>query len=102
MADAAGNEYVFSLGLVPVQEWIAEARRSRDLKAGSAFLAFVMWRLLAELEKECATILLPWPPSKGFQAEAPESFAEALDWYGIPNRASGLIGARFPRGQKEG
>jgi hypothetical protein len=79
--------FVFSLGLVPVQEWIAEARRSRDLKAGSAFLAYVMWRLLARLKEEGATVLLPWPS----QEEAPRSFGDALEKYGIPNRASGLL-----------
>jgi hypothetical protein len=84
MADAGVRGYVFSLGLVPVQEWIAEARRSRDLKAGSAFLAYVMWCLLARLEKEGATILLPWPPPDGFQAKAPKLFAQTLDQYGIP------------------
>jgi hypothetical protein len=30
--------YVFSLGLLPVQEWIEKARRSRDLRAGSVLL----------------------------------------------------------------
>jgi CRISPR-associated protein Cmr2 len=88
--------YVFSLGLVPVQEWIAESRRSRDLKAGSAFLAHVMWRLLARLEREGATLWLPGPPAEGFQKDAPASFAEALERYGIPNRASGRIGATDP------
>jgi hypothetical protein len=96
MADLGVSGYVFSLGLVPVQEWIAEARRSRDLKAGSAFLAFVMWRLLARLEEE-TTILLPFPPREGFQTKAPESFAKALDQYGIPNRASGLVRTSDPK-----
>ena len=42
---------VFSLGLIPVQEWIAQARRSRDLRAGSVFLWHTLARVLARLEK---------------------------------------------------
>ena len=46
------TSYVFSLGLIPVQEWIAQARRSRDLRAGSVFLWHVMAKLLARLDNQ--------------------------------------------------
>lgn len=53
---------VFSLGLLPVQEWIAQARRSRDLRAGSVFLWYTMARVLARLERDLGAEiwLLKW------------------------------------------
>jgi len=42
--------YLFSLGLVPVQAWVEEARRSRDLRAGSVILWWTMARVLHTLE----------------------------------------------------
>lgn len=53
--------YVFSLGLIPVQEWIAEARRSRDLRAGSVFLCHVMARLLTDLQARSDSCALLFP-----------------------------------------
>ena len=85
--------YVFSLGLIPVQEWIAQARRSRDLRAGSAFLCHLMARTLAALAQEGAEILLPRePPGISFAALADLRQALAAP-YGIPNRASGYLDA---------
>jgi hypothetical protein len=46
------EKLVFSLGLIPVQEWIAQARRSRDLRAGSVFLWHTLARVLARLEQQ--------------------------------------------------
>lgn len=43
------TDYIFTLGLIPVQDWIAQARRSRDLRAGSVFLWHVMAKLLTRL-----------------------------------------------------
>lgn len=48
----------WSLGLLPVQSWIAEARRSRDLWVGSRLLALLMGDLLSRLNARGA-ILLP-------------------------------------------
>jgi urease accessory protein UreF len=57
------EKLVFSLGLIPVQEWIAQARRSRDLRAGSVFLWYAMARVLARLEQDLAAeIWLPRSP----------------------------------------
>ena len=50
--------YVFSLGLIPVQEWIAQARRSRDLKAGSAILCRLTAGALEALGTEGIEILV--------------------------------------------
>lgn len=96
--------WVFSLGLIPVQEWIAEARRSRDLRAGSVFLWWMMAKVLARMEQEGARFLLPRPPKTptdpddddpgGFARLASLPFHEALDTpYGLPNRASGWLEA---------
>jgi hypothetical protein len=73
---------VFSLGLIPVQEWIAQARRSRDLRAGSVFLWYTMARVLARLEQPdfAAEIWLPRPPRGWtFQKLAALPFSQALD-----------------------
>lgn len=87
--------YVFSLGLIPVQEWIAEARRSRDLRAGSAFLCHVMARLLATIQAQTDSCELLFPlVSEGDLWKLAESFPSALGVaYGIPNRASGYCEA---------
>jgi hypothetical protein len=81
---------------MPVQEWIEEARRSRDLRVGSVLLGFLMAKVLRALQgavqAEIVLPSLPDGPSDDFPqlADAP-SFADALkaDVYGIPNRASG-------------
>ena len=89
-------DYLFSLGLIPVQEWIAQARRSRDLRAGSVFLWHVMAKLLTRLEAEVEEfeIWTPKAPEGGFARLAKHSFREALaERYGIPNRASGRFTA---------
>lgn len=87
-------DYIFSLGLIPVQEFIAEARRSRDLRAGSAMLSWLMSKVLEKLEKEVeAKVIIPHPgalePFKG------KKFPEILKQvkYSIPNRASGYCAA---------
>jgi len=87
-------DYIFSLGLIPVQEFIAEARRSRDLRAGSAMLSWLMSKVLEKLEKEVeAKVIIPHPgalePFKG------KKFPEILKQvkYSIPNRASGYCTA---------
>jgi hypothetical protein len=91
--------YLFSFGLVPVQDWIEKARRSRDLRAGSVWLWHVMAKVLSHLrDGQGAEILLPREPSDdpdgSFSAIARASFAQALALpYGIPNRASGYLEA---------
>lgn len=76
-------DYVFSLGLIPVQDWIAQARRSRDLRAGSVFLWHTLAKLLTRLEGEstrlgAVEIWTPEPPPRGFEGLARLSFKEAL------------------------
>ena len=90
------EKLVFSLGLIPVQEWIAQARRSRDLRAGSVFLWQVLAGVLAHLEEDfAAEIWLPrLPCGKTFRDLASLPFSQALaEPYGIPNRASGVCQA---------
>ncbi|MCK6683912.1 MAG: hypothetical protein L6R30_16040 [Thermoanaerobaculia bacterium] len=86
----------WSIGLVPVQDWITAARRSRDLRAGSAYLSWIMATLLSRLEKETsADIAVPRPPQgiETFQEMADKRFRGFLADadYSIPNRASGSI-----------
>jgi hypothetical protein len=52
--------YLFSLGLIPVQEWIGQARRSRDLRAGSVLLCHLMAGLLSRISKAGAEV--PFEP----------------------------------------
>lgn len=82
----------WSFGLTPVQSWIAEARRSRDLLAGSRMLAWVMADLLAALRQAGATVLLPrldgeqLSPLQGSLERALAGTSATL-----PNRASGWL-----------
>lgn len=93
------SRYSFSLGVVPVQAWIAEASRSRDLRAGSTFLSWLMAKLLVHLEEVLSvdeTPRIPLEPeleqgSGFFRRLAEGTFAAALaKEYSIPNRASGF------------
>ena len=49
----------WSLSLIPVQQWISEARRSRDLLVGSGLLAWTAARVLRRLKAAGAEIVLP-------------------------------------------
>lgn len=83
----------WSIALIPVQDWISEARRSRDLLAGSRLLSWMMAHLLEDLTERDGlevTAIVPATPDGGWSKLATKSFAEALDArYSIPNRASG-------------
>jgi hypothetical protein len=84
----------WSLAIAPVQQWIAEARRSRDLLAGSAILSWLMARLLQRVLQARGELILP-----GLTGEDLEIYAGGLFEvlrrdrlaYGIPNRASGIL-----------
>ncbi|MCB9089715.1 MAG: hypothetical protein H6628_15555, partial [Calditrichae bacterium] len=53
-------DHIFSIGLVPVQAFISEARRSRDLRAGSAILSWFMREILVKLKTTYgAKLLIP-------------------------------------------
>ena len=96
------RRYVFSVGIVPVQAWIAEALRSRDLRAGSALLSWLMAKLLVHLREELgAEAQIPRegePGLFGRLAADEGGFGAALKaGYGIPNRASGFCLASGPR-----
>jgi hypothetical protein len=87
--------YVFSLGLIPVQDWIEKARRSRDLRAGSVLLCHLMAGVLVHLRNQLkAEIRLPAESPDSPFAELAANFATALRLdYGIPSRASGYCEA---------
>lgn len=100
---SSATHYLLSLGLVPVQSWLAEARRSRDLRAGSVILWWTMARVLHTLERQAqARFLLPPEPDGGFARLAGRSLAQALEEpYGIPNRATGWTGKLEPEAARE-
>lgn len=80
----------WSIGLIPVQEWIAEARRSRDLKIGSAMLSWFMAVALKELTGNGAALFVPALTPNEVDAIAEQKPPDLLESkYGIPNRASG-------------
>ncbi len=86
-------KYIFSLGLIPVQDFIAESRRSRDLRAGSAILSWFMRKVLLHLKiKHQAVILIP---HKGCLDSGDPPFENIMDdvAYSLPNRASGYFEA---------
>jgi len=86
----------WSLAIAPVQQWIAEARRSRDLLAGSAILSWLMARLLRRVLQADGELTLPELTGEDLEVYAGELFEvlrrERLA-YGIPNRASGILHA---------
>jgi CRISPR-associated protein Cmr2 len=92
-----GPSVVWSMGIVPVQAWIGEARRSRDLLAGSTILSWLMARLLSSPPMAAADVRLP-PLDGGVPSGADGPLAAALDGAtdGIPSRASGLLEATVP------
>jgi len=79
----------WSLSLIPVQQWISEARRSRDLLVGSGLLAWTVAEVLRRLKVAGARIVVPDPR---LVERAPEGgWREWLErgTYSLPNRASG-------------
>lgn len=82
----------WSLALTPAQSWIAEARRSRDLLAGSRILAWLMGRLLGHLKAQGANVRLPQVTDEDLRSLA-GSLAQALDAGsgGVSNHASGWV-----------
>lgn len=86
--------YIFSVGLIPVQEFIAEARRSRDLRTGSAMLSWFMSRILEKLLKlkNEAELIIPYQKSvERFQGKTFEDILNHAE-YSLPNRATGYCG----------
>jgi len=79
----------WSLGLIPVQDYIIEATRSRDLKAGSTLLSWIMGNVLDSLKQASVkptNLIIPQTyrhPESSFE----DTFNNSL--YNIPNRATG-------------
>ena len=86
-------KYIFSLGLIPVQDFIAESRRSRDLRAGSAILSWFMRKVLLYLKsKHTAVILIPHASCLNSGDLLFEDILDRVE-YSLPNRASGYFEA---------
>ncbi len=80
----------WSIGLIPVQEWIAEARRSRDLKIGSAMFSWLMAVALERVVDDGGVLFVPSLDRVTVEAVAKQSVSDLLrTHYGIPNHASG-------------
>lgn len=90
------ENYIFSIGIIPVQEFISEATRSRDLKAGSVMLSWIMSRALLQIKNEIKDTEIVLPAiSDADLYWAERNFKETLEQqeYSIPNRASGFCKA---------
>ncbi len=96
-----GFRTYWSLGLTPAQSWIAEARRSRDLRAGSRILAWIMGRLLLFLQERRATVRLP-QVTKADLDDLDGLLAKALGGGsgGVSNYAGGWV--ELPLAEAEG
>lgn len=90
--------YVFSFGLIPVQEFITEATRSRDLRSGSALLSWLMKEALRAI-KERLDIKILIPSKKLYSEIATKTLKDILmnATYSLPNRASGYCEAQDDR-----
>lgn len=89
--DATASRTLFwSLSLVPVQEWIAAARRSRDLLVGSALLSWLMARILRSLASLDAEVVVPSPKLLDRVPDGPFRSCLARSSYSLSNRASGV------------
>jgi CRISPR-associated protein Cmr2 len=88
--EATVNQFIFSIGIVPVQSFISEARRSKDLRAGSVILSWMMQKIIGYLAKNTPTVQL-WIPK--IPNPKPVDFATALQSteYSLPNRVTGQI-----------
>ena len=85
-------KYFFSIGLIPVQDFIEEATRCRDLRAGSALLSWFTASSLHYLQKSHnAIIIIPHFENEELKTIAESDFKILLEKveYSIPNRASG-------------
>jgi CRISPR-associated protein Cmr2 len=81
----------WSVGLTPVQSWISEARRSRDLLVGSRLLAWTMGQLLVRLKGRGAEVWLPQVEDGDLSTvsdKLPESFSGST---ATTNHASGFL-----------
>lgn len=96
-----GPRLFWSLALTPVQSWIAEARRSRDLLAGSRSLAWLMEELLIAVAEADGSVLLPHLDAGELQPSR-RSFGSAVraGSSAVSNRASGWIA--LPQEQARG
>jgi len=79
----------WSVGLTPIQEWIGEARRSRDLLAGSRILSWLMRGLLCELQQRNGVEIIT--PAFAKHGKPSTIHQELEESYSLPSHASGTI-----------
>jgi hypothetical protein len=89
-------QLAWSVGLIPVQEWIAEATRSRDLRIGSAFLSHAMALVLKRLDEARigAEVELPAVQDSKTLAKLGDLSGALSSDYSLPNRATGVVSAK--------
>ena len=93
------NDIVWSFGIVPVQAWIAQASRSRDLRAGSLFLSHLTARTITAITDEFSGAQLLLPRDDDGEHSRVKRFARPIDKllgsvateYALPNRATGVV-----------
>lgn len=79
---------LFGLAIGPVQEFIATARRTRDLWAGSYILSDVAKAAAAEIIDDGGTLVFPAPDTAGNSlASAPNKILAVIESDGTPERA---------------
>ena len=85
------KEYIFSLGLIPVQEFISEARRSRGLRAGSQYILVNEQGAIATINRPWTQLIIHTQLSERFKNQSFEGIINNAE-YSLPNRASGYCG----------
>ncbi len=75
----------WTIGIIPVQDFILEATRSRDLKAGSVLLSWMMKQVLVQISP--TEIVLPKLTGELSLGDFKSHYDS--DQYNLPNRATG-------------
>jgi len=95
------HPWIFAISLSPAQEYISEARKGRDLRAGSLLLSYLSFKLYEPLLKMygAAALIVPdvrvnrffdlWSKRNSLGIDALRELASGAD--SITNRAIGLI-----------
>ncbi|MCX7603196.1 MAG: type III-B CRISPR-associated protein Cas10/Cmr2, partial [Bryobacteraceae bacterium] len=104
-ADPNGEAALLAMSIGPVQSFIAAARKTEDLWAGSHLLARLAWETMKPLCEELGPDAILFPRLRGIpqvdlwlqsQAGLPKKRFEALPWWGKRPDANPLFAAALP------
>ena len=82
------NKYLLNISITPVQEFIAEARKTRDLWIGSYLLSFITFKALEPFinNKNCEIIYPAYEKSPFCKRETTNHYSDAeLQVASLPN-----------------